>query len=186
MEGSILKLHAEMPISRANGPGKRYCIWVQGCLKNCPGCFNPETHAMDGGYLVDVNELFYRIIHTSGIEGITISGGEPMLQASELLSLLKKIRLSTNLTTVLFSGWTWDEIETDADGRKLKEFIDILVSGPYIKELAIDLPMQSSSNQKVAFLSDHYLLKDLKNIWPAEVVISEDGTIFNSGIVYIK
>ena len=57
-----LRLHAFLPRSRANGPGVRAVIWVQGCSLGCPGCFNPQTHAFSGGEVVTVEELFERIV----------------------------------------------------------------------------------------------------------------------------
>ena len=66
-----LRLHAFLPRSRANGPGTRAVIWVQGCSLGCPGCFNPKTHAFSGGEEVPVEELFQRIVELGpAIEGI--------------------------------------------------------------------------------------------------------------------
>ncbi len=185
MNSVVLRIHGVMPVSRANGPGKRFCIWVQGCMKNCPGCFNPETHALDKGYSVDVNDLYKQLLGTEGIEGISISGGEPMLQAAALCHFLEMVRRSTPLSVVMFSGWTTGEINGNPEAKRLKGLVDILISGPYIKELSIDRPLQSSSNQEVEFLTNRYTVHDVESVWPLEVVIAEDGTIIQSGIMHI-
>jgi len=182
MGGEILKLHAIMPVSRANGPGKRFCFWVQGCLKRCPGCFNSDTHSFDGGYEETVDSLFGKIIHTRGIEGISVSGGEPMLQAAALGRLLERIRNETQLSVLVFTGWSMQEIVCDKHARFLISCIDLLVSGPYKRELSITQPLRSSSNQEILFISGRYSAEDLENIWPIEIHIAEDGTIHRSGL----
>src|SRR5512146_1753784 len=107
-----LRLHHFLPASRANGPGLRAVIWVQGCTLNCPGCFNPQTHSTREGTLVDVNEVFQQILALgTSIEGVTLSGGEPLQQVQPVLALLKRVRKETSLSTLVFSGYTWQEIE---------------------------------------------------------------------------
>ena len=88
-----LRIHAFEPFSRANGPGVRAAIWVQGCSLGCPGCFNPDTHPFAGGELLAVDDLFRRILALGdAIEGITVSGGEPLQQRRPLLALLQRVR----------------------------------------------------------------------------------------------
>jgi pyruvate-formate lyase-activating enzyme len=100
-----LRLHAFIPRSRANGPGCRAVVWVQGCTLGCPGCFNPETHDFRGGQWVGVDELFERIRALQGtIEGITVSGGEPFQQRPALLALLQRVRAETDLGVLVFTG----------------------------------------------------------------------------------
>lgn len=73
-----LRLHAFLPRSRANGPGWRSVVWVQGCSLGCPGCFNPQTHNREEvGEAVEVAEVMQRIL-AAGTEGVTVSGGEPL------------------------------------------------------------------------------------------------------------
>jgi hypothetical protein len=106
-----LRSHGFLPHSRANGPGPRAVIWVQGCSLGCPGCFNPETHSLDGGEVVAVDDLFQRIIALGdSIEGLTISGGEPLQQRAAVTELLRRLKSETNLSVVLFTGFTWEEV----------------------------------------------------------------------------
>ena len=108
-----LRLHHFLSRSRANGPGVRAVIWVQGCTLACPGCFNAPTHPKAGGEgFVSVDELFARIValgHT--IEGITISGGEPLQQLEPVAALIRRVKAETKLSVVLFTGFYWSELE---------------------------------------------------------------------------
>ena len=76
MREKFLKLHAFLPVSYANGPGRRAVIWLQGCSKACPGCFNPALKPKERGKVVSVAELFLRLktLETE-VEGVSISGG---------------------------------------------------------------------------------------------------------------
>lgn len=78
--------------SLVDGPGIRYVIFAQGCLHNCIGCHNPSTHPLDGGYLVDINEIYNDIISNKFIDGVTFSGGEPFLQVNEFTEIAKKLK----------------------------------------------------------------------------------------------
>src|SRR3990172_12478082 len=85
-------LHAFEPSSRANGPGLRAVLWTQGCSLGCPGCFNSETHDPGAGREVDVELLAGEIAGRHGIDGVSISGGEPLQQAEALCELLERLR----------------------------------------------------------------------------------------------
>ena len=54
-------IHAIEPRSRANGPGVRFVVWLQGCTLGCPGCFNPSTHAAAGGRELDLASLDFGV-----------------------------------------------------------------------------------------------------------------------------
>ena len=57
--------------SIVNGEGIRAVIWTQGCPHNCFGCHNPETHSLNDGYLVDVEDVIKKIDSLEGQDGIT-------------------------------------------------------------------------------------------------------------------
>jgi len=108
-----LRIHQFLPVSYANGPGCRAVLWVQGCPLHCPGCFNPNTHAFGQGQWVRVDELAARISALGpGLEGISISGGEPLMQAPALVELLRHIKRHTLLSVILFTGYTWAETQS--------------------------------------------------------------------------
>ena len=92
-------------ISRVNGPGKRFTLWTQGCFKKCPNCFNPETWSYKPNKILSPNQIF-ELIKNFEVDGVTISGGDPLEQEEELLELL--ILLSTcnfKKGIILFSGF---------------------------------------------------------------------------------
>lgn len=183
MPDSVLRLHHFEPLSRSNGPGLRSVVWVQGCTLNCPGCFNPATHAANAGRAVESSDLFRRILEQRGqIEGVTISGGEPLQQAPALLELLKKVRAETDLTTLVFTGFTWEEAARLPQIDELLSCVDVLLAGRYQPELRIASALRGSSNKTVHFLSSRYTQADLDRVPPAEVIIDPTGEIRFSGI----
>ena len=153
-----INLHNFLERSTENGPGTRAVIWVQGCTLHCPGCFNPDTHAQEPRQLVSVEELAARILKISGIEGITISGGEPFLQAKPLVQLGELLH-THDLGLVVFSGFTFEQL-TQArkkDWNALLAVTDSLIAGPFMQEFACNLALRGSRNQTLHFLSDRYL-----------------------------
>jgi len=178
-----LNIHALVPFSRANGPGNRLVVWVQGCSRRCPGCFNPETHSHDPYCLMKVGEVFFRIVEASSrIEGITISGGEPMEQADALGSLLHRVRSETSLSVVFFSGYTLKQIEKTERGAMLLEDIDILIDGPYIERYRSAQVLKGSSNQRLHLLTDRYHKGDIDDTPTLEMQIDLNGKIHITGV----
>jgi len=179
---SSLTCHAVEQVSEANGPGKRFVIWLQGCNLACNGCFNPQTHDFNGGYQISVTELFEQIIQTPNIEGISISGGEPLLQAENLLKLTTRIKQETKLSILLFTGFGIDEIETENTKKAILNCCDIIIAGRYQNENLCFESLKSSSNQKIIFNTDRYSQKDLQNISSTEIIIDQNGNITLTGM----
>jgi anaerobic ribonucleoside-triphosphate reductase activating protein len=188
MNNKVLRIHHFLPFSRANGPGGRAVIWVQGCTLGCPGCFNPETHSVEGGEPVSVQDLFDRIVALgSTIEGITISGGEPLQQWQPLLTLLRRVRRETSLSVLVFTGYTWEEIQHMPDADVLLACVDVLISGRYNAAHRFTSENEkrflcSSTNQTAHTLTDRYTLTDLRSVPPAEVIITPEGEVAVSGV----
>ena len=178
-----LRLHSFVPHSRANGPGTRAVVWTQGCSLGCPGCFNPETHASAGGEQVAVDDLFARI-HALGdsIDGVTVSGGEPLQQADAVLSLLVKLRDETNLSVILFTGFCWDEITRLPRNEELLACVDVLLAGRYRAGQRVARGLRGSANKTVRFMTRRYAPADLDAVTEAEVIIGADGATIVSGI----
>jgi len=155
---SLLNIHAVMPVSCVNGPGARAVVWTQGCSQQCPGCSNPLTHSHNPKILIDPEELARYILAIPGIEGLTVSGGEPFEQASAVSRLCHAVRKG-GLSVMVFTGWTYENICQchDLEVRNLLQQIDILVDGPFIQNLADkSLLWRGSRNQKIRFLTNHY------------------------------
>jgi anaerobic ribonucleoside-triphosphate reductase activating protein len=178
-----LRINGFLPRSRANGPGLRAVLWVQGCSLACPGCFNPETHSFTGGHFVSPDDLFRRIASLEGsIEGITISGGEPLQQRRPLLALLRRLRRETALSVLVFTGFTWDEVRGLPDADALLACIDVLIAGRYDGTQHLARGLRGSANKTVHFLTNRYTPDDLETVPPAEVFITPGGAIQLTGI----
>ena len=98
------------PESFVDGSGIRFAIFMQGCLRKCFGCHNPNTHKLTDGYVLDTEELLQRIkARRKILSGITLTGGEPLLQfdaALELASGAKELGLSV----WLYTGYRYEEL----------------------------------------------------------------------------
>ncbi|MCS7279061.1 MAG: radical SAM protein [Thermodesulfobacteriaceae bacterium] len=156
-ERVYLNIGAIQERSIANGPGERFVLWLQGCLLNCPGCINPEFQPLVKRVILSVEEVFERITKVKGIEGVTFTGGEPMLQAKALALLSEKLK-KTGLTLMCYTGYTLEELKTFNNYwiEKLLSNLDILIDGPFILEKKASLPWRGSSNQRVYFLTPTY------------------------------
>jgi anaerobic ribonucleoside-triphosphate reductase activating protein len=139
--------------SEVNGPGCRAVIWVQGCLRECPGCFNTESWSFEINQLVSVDSLAEKILSNPRNQGVTFSGGEPFWQAAALANLARKVKAG-GLNVMSFSGFTLEQLQSEyapAGSQKLLDQLDILIDGPYVQSLALNSPDSpvSSSNQRV-------------------------------------
>ena len=119
--------------SRINGPGNRLVIWVQGCKFYCKGCFNPETHPYTKEHMVDVDDLVKMINEDTSIEGITISGGEPLDYPNQIFSILTGIE--DRLTTILYSGFHFEEVVSDGRVLTVIKLADLSIIGRYDSSL---------------------------------------------------
>lgn len=189
MQEKNIRLHRLEPASRANGPGLRAVIWVQGCALGCPGCFNPETHAMRGGEIWPVEKLVERIIEANqnlSLEGLTISGGEPIHQHRALARLLRQVREKTGLSILVFTGYDWDELKRLNGIEHFLEYVDVLIAGRYDASHRLAQGMIGSSNKVAHFLTGRYTAADLEAVPQAEIIVKPDGEIILSGIDPLK
>ena len=179
----LLRISHFVPYSRANGPGVRAVLWVQGCSLGCPGCFNPHTHPASGGQWLAVDDLFATIAALGNtIAGVTVSGGEPMQQPAPLAALLRRVRQETPLSTLLFSGYTWGELQRLAAAGEVLASLDVLVAGRYDAAQHLARGLRGSANKSVHFLTCRYGPPDLAAVPPGEVIIRPDGDVELSGI----
>lgn len=150
-----------VPCTEAEGPGKRFALWFQGCPLRCPGCCNPEFLAFKGGQTKTLREMVEWIAKSkeeSGIEGITLLGGEPTAHATAALALAKTSR-ELGLSVMVFSGFTIEELQEKAepDVVELIATTDILVDGPYLRdEPDTERRWIGSRNQRIHFLTPRY------------------------------
>ena len=78
----MLRVATIVDDTEAEGPGRRFALWVQGCAIRCPGCCNPEMFAHDRGTPMTVDDVLARLARARGVEGVTFLGGEPFAQAA--------------------------------------------------------------------------------------------------------
>lgn len=181
----MLNIYKIIERTEVEGPGVRFCIWVQGCKKHCPECFAKETWDFGAGKNYTVDELFFKIIAQKDIQGVTFLGGEPFEQAQELTSLAKKIK-AKNLSVVCFTGYTIEQLKAKHSStiEEFLRYIDLLIDGGFEKEkFDLSRPWVGSSNQRYIFLSDFYAQEDIvqyKN--KIEARISLDGKLEINGM----
>jgi anaerobic ribonucleoside-triphosphate reductase activating protein len=180
MTADMLRLHNFEPRSRANGPGIRSVVWLQGCTLKCQGCFNPATHPTQGGYLLSIHDLVNKIIENPDTEGLTISGGEPLHQIKSLATLLEQIHSDTKLSTILFTGYEWEEISSLQNFNIILKAIDVILYGRY--HPSQNVAQFPNGSKKIKFLTDRYTFNDLDKVPTAEIHIDVTGVITNSGI----
>ncbi|MBF2016165.1 MAG: radical SAM protein [Rivularia sp. T60_A2020_040] len=171
--------------SEVNGPGSRAVIWVQGCKRECGGCFNPESWSFEINQLESVDSLTEKILSKPGNTGVTFSGGEPFWQAPALASLARKVKAS-GLNVMSFTGFTWEKLQSEQappGAKELLEQLDILIDGPFIESLAINSPNSpvSSSNQHVRIFNPDF---EDKITWASdqiEIHVFKDGSRLVTG-----
>lgn len=171
--------------SEVNGPGQRAVIWVQGCLRECPGCFNPASWSFEVNELVSVDAIVEKILSNPNNQGVTFSGGEPFWQAPALASVARQVK-AAGLNVLSFSGFRIEELRSEygpAGAQELLEQLDILIDGPYIESLAVNSPdsLVSSKNQRVHVFNPAF--EDQLN-WASdqiEVHVFKDGSRLVTG-----
>ncbi|AFY56524.1 organic radical activating enzyme [Rivularia sp. PCC 7116] len=171
--------------SEVNGPGSRAVVWVQGCKRECGGCFNTESWSFEINRLESVDSLAKKILSKPGNKGLTFSGGEPFLQATELASLARRVKAS-GLNVMAFTGFTLDKLRSQqapVGSQELLEQLDILIDGPFIKSLAINSPNSpvSSSNQRVRIFNPDFQDKITWASDQIEIHVFKDGSRLVTG-----
>ena len=171
--------------SEVNGPGSRAVVWLQGCQRECDGCFNPDSWSFEINQLISVEHLAEKILGNPNNTGVTFSGGEPFWQAPALTQVAKKVK-AAGLNVMSFTGFTLEKLQSEyapACSQELLAQLDILIDGAFVKSLAVNDPnsLVSSSNQKV-----HVLNPDLKDKldWASdqiEIHILKDGSRIITG-----
>ena len=145
----MLKVAAVLEESIVDGPGIRSVIFFQGCPRHCEGCHNPDLLLFEGGTAYTprqlADEVFARL--TPLHRGITLSGGDPLAQAEEIVDFLEIVRRERpQLTVWCYTGYLYDEVKE----QPVLQLIDVLVDGPFIlAQRNLDLPFRGSDNQRL-------------------------------------
>ncbi len=170
-EALTIRIANLVPVTEAEGPGARFALWFQGCPLRCPGCCNPEMLPFEGGTLYTLEELVEEIRRSHEehqLEGITLLGGEPLAHAKKGVAIARAVH-EMGLNVMIFTGYTLEEARAmpDQDIQDLLDETDILVDGPYLREMPeTERRWIGSSNQRVHFLSDRADANDPRWLLP--------------------
>ena len=180
-----LNLAAFWPATAALGPGLRAAVWVQGCPFRCSGCYAPEFIPQRSAHQVSAASLAQAILARPGLSGLTLSGGEPMLQAAALAALVRRVRAERQINVICFTGYNLDDLRQNPPspgvGELLSE-VDLLIDGPYIAEQNHDRGLRGSENQQFHFLSPRLQGYDF-SAWPRRVEVNIlDGAMLLAGV----
>ncbi|MBK7865415.1 MAG: radical SAM protein [Archangiaceae bacterium] len=135
--------------TEAEGPGRRFAVWTQGCTLRCEGCCNPHLFTDRGGALLEVDALLARI--PPQVEGLSVLGGEPFEQPEAVAALCEGAH-RRGLSVMVFSGFTLAELH--ARGAPLGH-VDLLVDGRYVAaQPDTSRRWVGSTNQQVHFLTE--------------------------------
>ena len=146
----VVRLAADIqPDSILDGSGIRTVIWFQGCLHNCKGCQNPETHDMNGGMVVDIDELKMKLKNLKYQSGITLSGGDPFFQPEAALEIAKFAK-SIGLNVWAYTGFTYEALLSDKIRLDLLKNVDVLVDGKFMMDKnSLNCKFRGSTNQRL-------------------------------------
>jgi anaerobic ribonucleoside-triphosphate reductase activating protein len=159
----ILKIYRE---TTADGPGFRYSIYFSGCLHGCVACHNKQSWDFEKGAKVNkegIEKIIDEINGNPMLDGITISGGDPMFSAGELLPFLRELKEGTGKNIWCYTGFTLEEIEAGRHkgglGKAMWEclkYIDVLVDGKF-QETFYDpeLYYRGSKNQRIIKVKEY-------------------------------
>jgi anaerobic ribonucleoside-triphosphate reductase activating protein len=139
--------------SVVDGPGLRAVVFFQGCPHRCPGCHNPETWDPNGGYEATPAEIWADLGYEQNplLSGITLTGGEPLLQPAAALALALMTRARSG-NVMLYTGYTWEEVMTfpSETVRELLHHLELMVDGPFLEaEKEEGLVFRGSRNQRI-------------------------------------
>lgn len=149
-----IRISGQINDSIVDGPGLRYVIFTQGCLHNCLGCHNPQTHDVNGGTLVDIEEIKANIAKNGLLDGITFSGGEPFLQPKECANIALWAK-NRGMNIISFSGYTYEQLLKMDNVKEFLDLVDILIDGPFVlKEKSLNISYRGSRNQRVIDMNE--------------------------------
>lgn len=173
--------------TEAEGPGRRWAMWVQGCSLRCAECCNPEMFDPRRGEPTELAALAARITaaRQRGVEGVSFLGGEPFEQAEALAELAARAR-ALGMTVMVFSGYTLGELRARDDAAALLARTDLLVDGRYDRTRPEPAPPAGrrwigSANQTMHFLTQAYAPDDPRMRAPntIEIRLSKAGLQIN-------
>lgn len=149
MSEENLRIHSiDYAGSVVDGPGIRTVLFVQGCNRHCEGCHNPQTWDLNGGISMPVPALADELRAKVKNRKLTISGGEPLLQAGAVADLLKRL---PDFNIALYTSADLDEVPEELQGH-----LDYIKVGRFVKEQrCTTIPYIGSTNQRFIRLREN-------------------------------
>lgn len=179
----MLRVATIVADTEAEGPGRRFAVWMQGCSLRCAGCCNPEMFDERRGTATTIEQLAAQI--PAGVEGITLLGGEPFEQAAGCAEFARLAK-ARGLTVMVFSGYTRAELADRSDAAELFAEIDLLVDGRYDRTKPEPPPpigrrWIGSANQTMHYLTTAYRADDprMRASNTIEIRVSARGMLIN-------
>ncbi len=140
------------------GPGRRIGLWLQGCPLACPGCVSQDTWACSDDQSLPLPLLlaWCQEVALTGLDGVTISGGEPFAQPEALLALLEALRdwrevMGLNFDLLCYSGLSWRRLQQEF--APILALLDAIIPEPFQAQRPTRLIWRGSANQPLIPLS---------------------------------
>ena len=138
----------------ANGTGFRVSLFVSGCARKCPGCFNQEAQDENFGKLFDeeAKQKIFKELEHEWCKGLSLLGGDPLSKLSDnrktMIEFAKEVKEKFPTKDIwCWSGYTLEEIQADESMKDILKYIDVLVDGPFVEEKKdLTIPFRGSSN----------------------------------------
>lgn len=182
-----LNLAALCPATRALGPGLRSAVWVQGCPFHCPGCIAPDWLPQKPARVIKLPFALEQLTSHPGIVGMTISGGEPMLQARSLAALCRQMRQRKggDFSILCFTGFRWEDLQRQPRStgwHDLVNEIDTLLAGPFLINRQLKSGLLGSSNKQVIHLTPRLAQVDFYSLPRTIEVHIQNGEALMVGV----
>ncbi len=176
----MIKVHSFETLGTHEGPGIRSVVFTQGCNLKCVYCHNPDTQCMNGGKDYSDNEIVDFVLKSKAYYGknggLTVSGGEPLLQAKELIPIFKRVQELGFKTALDTSGSILND-----DVRELLKFTDLVLLDVKEFDNESHVKLTGISNKKTLEFAE-YLEKEKISTWIRYVLMPE----YSDNIEHIK
>lgn len=168
----IGKIHSFETFGTVDGPGTRFVLFLKGCPLRCKYCHNPDTWTQDGAKEYNVEEIVqevlkYKKYYDKG--GITVSGGEPLLQIDFIIDLFKNLKRHNFHTAIDTSGYLYNKLEEDKFNELIKVTDLFLLDIKHIDNNEHEKLTGVKNDNTLEFAK--YLDKNNKKMWIRHVLI---------------
>ena len=187
MEGAPLRIARLQEHCAVLGPGSRAVVWFQGCSLSCPGCIAAKMNSAQPSLATTPERLAAWCLSIEGIDGLTLSGGDPFDQPLDALAtFLEAVRAAAPLGVMLYTGRTLAQLRASRDPSmpRVLAGTDILIDGPYVEALNDGIGWRGSSNQIVHRLGQRSQGAERAATEPRRLELSIDaaGTVGMAGL----